>query len=414
VNTERGTPFRTEVLRSRAERLHGSVSLATPLAWQVIGFLLLAVLATATAFLFLSSYARSESVTGAIVLDSGVASIVSSRPGIIDNVVVREGQQVGVGAPLARVRSEEQMLAGPTAASRIRQSLADQASRLSAESELMTAAAVADRARLGTQINGLEAEIANLETQIADQRRLVQVATGDLAEIERVAKNGFISRRDVDAREAVLISRRQQLAQFEQTRGAKASQLLETRQAMAQGSANAGAQLASRQSDRAALAQQLAQAELSQGYTLTSPVAGIATGVAARLGQPVTAGQQLMMIVPESARVVAELYVPTAAAGFLSPGQEVRLAIDAYPYQRYGTIDGRIATIARAAIARPAANGGTTPSFLVTVRLARGWVMGAGRRQPLLPGMMLNARIVTERRTLIEWLFEPIMAVGNR
>lgn len=406
--------FRPEVLRSRADRLHGNVSLATPLAWQLIGFLLLAMLAAATAFLFLGSYARSETVNGVIALDTGVASIVPTRPGIVDSVDVLDGQHVGIGTPLVRVRAEEQMLAGPTAASRIRQSLADQTARLTAEGEQLAAAAAADRARLAAQIDGLAAEIANLDRQILDQRRLVDVATNDFAEIQRVASNGFISRRDVEAREATLISRRQQLLQFEQTRGARASQLVETRQAMAQATANGGAQLANSQSNRAALAQQLAQAELSQGYTLTSPVAGIATGVAARQGLAVAAGQQLMMIVPDTAQVIAELYVPTGAAGFLSPGQEVRLAIEAYPYQRYGTIQGRIASISRAAVARPAPNGGTTPVFLVTVRLARSGISIAGRSQPLLPGMTLSARIVTERRSLIEWLFEPIMAVGSR
>jgi membrane fusion protein len=50
----------------------------------------------------------------------------------------------------------------------------------------------------------------------------------------------------------------------------------------------------------------------------------------------------------------------------------------------------------------------------VTVKLAQSWVMAFGRRQPLVPGMTLTARIITERQNLFQWLFEPLFAVQRR
>jgi multidrug efflux pump subunit AcrA (membrane-fusion protein) len=156
------------------------------------------------------------------------------------------------------------------------------------------------------------------------------------------------------------------------------------------------------------------RSEAAEGAVLTSPYDGNATAVTARPGQPADPRQPLMMIVPAGAVPRAELHVPTAAAGFLAVGQEVRLAVDAFPYQRFGVATGRIAEISTVAIPKASADGRTAPVYLVTAELDRPWVDAFGRRHALRPGMTLTARIVTERQTLLEWLFEPLFAVASR
>lgn len=405
--------YRSQAVQFQADRLYGEVSLAVPLSWQLIGYVMLAGLAAAVAFLFLASYSRAETVPGVIALDTGVATVAPSRSGVVASIQVREGQPVEKGARLMRIRAAEDMAGGATASERIRQALAEQDRRLAGQGASYEAAATAERARALTQIAGLSEEIGFLERQIADQRLLLATAGNDLAEVQRVAKSGYISRRDVEAREATVILRRQQLAQLEQARAAKASELSETRRMIAQSSASAQAQVATAQTARAALAQQVTQAELAEGYVLTAPVAGIVTGLTGRIGQRVRPEQPVMMIVPAEAKPNAELRVQTSAAGFLAPGQEVRLAVDAFPYQRFGTIQGRIESISSAAL--PSGDEkGAGASYLVTVRLARPWVDAFGRPQPLLPGMTVSARIITAKRSLFEWLFEPVLAVGRR
>lgn len=400
-------------MRQRTDRLHGQVSVATPISWQIISLLLLVALIIAAVFLTTATYARVETVRGSVTVDKGVSTIVPSRAGVIAALAVSEGQQVKAGQVLARIRSEEDMVGGETVPARIRTALAAQDGRLAAQSELLLRAAEAEQARLREQIAGLSAELKSLDDQIADQHRLLDVATAEYEEVQRVAANGFISRRDVQVRHATVLSRRQQLAQLEQLRASKMAAIGEARRTIVQSGASAEAQVASAQSSRAALAQQLAQADLASGYTITAPVNGVVTAMTARLGQAATSQQQLMMILPENAVPRAELYVPTSAAGFLRAGQEVRLSIDAYPYQQFGTIDARIADISATTIAKQEGNG-SVPVYLVTVKLSRPWISAFGRRQPLSPGMTLGARIVTERRSLMEWLFEPLFAVRNR
>lgn len=406
--------FRKEVLEHRADRLHGDVSIAVPISWQVIGYTLLAALTTALIFLFTASYSRVETVAGAVVLDKGVASIVPSRSGVIAELPAREGQRVAAGDPLVRIRSEEDMAGGGTAPRRVIEALEEQDRRLASQTSLMGSAAAAERSRLSEQIAGLSQEILSLETQIGAQRRLVEVAENEFDQVQGVASKGFISRRDLDARESALLARRQQLAQLEQSRAAKAANLAEARRAIAQAEAAAEAQAAGVQSSRAELAQQVAQAEIARGYTLTSPIAGTVTAVTARLGQPALPQQPLMVILPTAATPRAELYVPTSAAGFLAVGQEVRLAVDAFPYQRFGTIPARIAEISSAAIPSATQGGGTVPVYLVTADLPQPFVTAFGRKQPLLPGMTFSARIITEKQSLFRWLFEPLFAVRGR
>jgi membrane fusion protein len=52
--------------------------------------------------------------------------------------------------------------------------------------------------------------------------------------------------------------------------------------------------------------------------------------------------------------------------------------------------------------------------YPVTVRLDRDSVDAYGRKEPLVFGMTLSARVVVDRRSLLEWLFEPLLAVRGR
>ena len=414
MNAPQHPLFRKEVLEHRADRLHGDVHISVPLSWQLIGYTLMIALVAALAFLFAASYARVETVTGAIVLDKGVASIVPSRPGIVTAVSVREGQHVRAGDPLVQIRSEEDMAGGGTAPRRVLEALEQQDRRLATQTSRMMSAAAAERSRLAEEIAGLSQELASLNAQIELQRRLVEVADSEFRQVQSVAGRGFISRRDLDARESALLARRQQLAQLEQVHAGKRAAIAAAHRSIAQSEAAADAQAAGMLSNRAQLAQERAQAEAAQGYTITSPVAGTVTAVAARPGQATSQQQTLMVVIPADATPRAELHVPTDAAGFLAPGQEVRLAIDAFPYQRFGTVTARISDVSSAPVPRASAAGGAAPVYLVTAQIMEPWVTAFGRNHPLLPGMTLSARITTEKQSLLEWLFEPLFAVGNR
>jgi membrane fusion protein len=312
------------------------------------------------------------------------------------------------------VRSEEDSGRGATAPERILDALKDQDLSFETQADLLIEASGAEQAGLAEQVHGISMEIKRLDAQIVVQERLVALSRKLLDRAQEIEARGFISGHDRDSSEAEMLAKRQQLYQLQQVRAAKSAELRAARRASTQAANSSRAHIAALASNRAQVAQLVAQASSAQGYALTSPVDGTVTALTARIGQPASATAPAMLIVPAGTRPQAELQVPSSAIGFLAIEQEVRLNIDAYPYERFGVVEGRIASIAAAAAIRIMPDGKSLPVYLVTVELPKPWIMAFGNKQSLLAGMTLSARIVTRRQTLIEWLFEPVYAVGRR
>lgn len=407
------TLFRREAVRHNLDRLHGEVSIATPVRWQIIGFSFAGIVIVAAIFLTTASYSRVETVPGTITLNTGVIQIKATRSGVIAKIEVQDRQDVRAGQPLIDIRAEEDLIQGSTAPEQARVSLELQRDNLDLQKGLIQQMASAEKARLSQQIVGLGSELESLEGQIADQQRLVAISARELASAETVAKRGFVSQRDVEARESLHLQRRQELSQLQQMRSSKRSAMAEAERSIAQSAVSALAQSAGADAGRAALVEQFAEAQLGQGYTLTAPLDGSVTALTARLGQRVAGDETLLMVVPHGAKAQVELMVPSSAAGFISVGQEVRIAVDAYPYQRFGTIKGHVTRVSGASLTQSTSEG-PRAVYLVTAALQQDTIMAFGRSHSLVPGMTLSARIVTDRRSLIEWLFEPLFAVVRR
>lgn len=385
-----------------------------PVAWQSIGFLIFGGIAVGVLFLSLASYSRVETVTGVITPDAGVASVVPSRSGTIAELYVHDGQDVPAGAVLATIRAEEDGVAALSPAALVEAAIARQDASLVAQSDAAQASAAAQTSQLAAQRSGLAAEIGQIQSQIATQQSLIASAQKDLDRARTIADRGFISGRDLQVREETLLARQQGLSQLEQLLAAKRAALSENERTAVQVSAQARAQTASLAATRAQVAQQAASAAGARSYVLRAPVAGRVTALTARIGQPASTQGQLMAIVPAGAKLRAELAVPSAAIGFVKQGQQVRLAIDAFPYQRFGAVNGTLQTVSASAVNAQGPNGSTIAVYPVTVALDSETIAAYGRNEPLVSGMALTARIFTAKRSLIEWLFEPLFAVRRR
>lgn len=406
--------FRTEAIAHRADRLSGDVAIAVPIAWQSIAYLLFGALVVAISFLTIADYSRVETVTGSIVPDAGLAIILPTRTGIISNIAVQSGQRVSAQTILATIRSEEAGITGQSAAELIGAAIARQDASLGRQLDAVEASAAAQQSQIAAQQAGLSAEIAQIESQIRLQRELVASAERDVNRARSIADRGFISGRDMQIREETLLSRQQGLSQLAQSLATKKSARAEADRGAVQSAAQARAQSANLAATRAEVAQQAANAAGSRSYVLRAPVAGRITALTARVGQPADPQIPLMTIVPAGSTLRAELAVSSAAIGFVKTGQIVRIALDAFPFQRFGTVQGRIVTVAVSPVNRQAANGTTVSVYPVTVALDDPHVTAFGRREPLVSGMTLTARIVTEKQSLIQWLFEPLFAVRRR
>ena len=88
--------------------------------------------------------------------------------------------------------------------------------------------------------------------------------------------------------------------------------------------------------------------------------------------------------------------------------------VDAFPFQRFGLVDGRVDSVAQSPapldIAVPKSADGREDAYLVRVALKSSSVTAYGRRHDLRPGMKVRAHIILERRSLITWLLDPLAA----
>jgi membrane fusion protein len=183
-------------------------------------------------------------------------------------------------------------------------------------------------------------------------------------------------------------------------------------------------QLAEVERNIAAAEQELAEAEARREIVITAPQDGTVTDIQAEPGSAAQLNVPLMTIVPSGTVLQAQLFAPSRAIGFARSGQRVLLRYQAFPYQKYGSYAGTVVSVSRSAMS-PAdltqqlagltsLHGANEPLYRMTVALDRQTVTAYGQALPLQPGMELEADVIVEKRTLIEWVFDPLFTITGK
>jgi membrane fusion protein len=164
--------------------------------------------------------------------------------------------------------------------------------------------------------------------------------------------------------------------------------------------------------------------ESQREIIITAPQAGTIATVQAEPGQ-IASGQPLLAILPEGAQLQAQLFAPSASVGFVTPGQIVRLRYAAYPYQKFGQHQGKVIAVTRVPFGAqelPANLGQTVMAaeqmgeglYRITVALDQQSILAYGNQQALVAGLQLEADVLQETRSLLEWVFEPLFSIQGR
>ena len=163
---------------------------------------------------------------------------------------------------------------------------------------------------------------------------------------------------------------------------------------------------------------EIAENDARRAVVVAAPQPGTITGAVLQIGQRIDGGQPLGSIVPMDSVLIAELYAPSRAVGFVAPGAEVRLRYEAFPYQKFGHARGVVATISQTTLAAAAAPASSLsrgePLYRIVVTLQSQTVSAYGEPRPLLPGMAVEADVLLETRRLYEWVLEPLYAMAAR
>jgi hemolysin D len=156
-----------------------------------------------------------------------------------------------------------------------------------------------------------------------------------------------------------------------------------------------------------------AQTRLKQRYLL-APVDGtILTLNPRNQGEVVSAGQSIAEIAPQGKPLILSAMLPSQEAGFVKVGMTVRLKMDAYPYQDYGVIEGRVLNVSADSKSNAAPGVPSGVFYRVDIALARQNVHARGQVIHFRPGQTATAEIVTRRRQILETILEPIQKLRN-
>ena len=144
---------------------------------------------------------------------------------------------------------------------------------------------------------------------------------------------------------------------------------------------------------------------------IVSPVDGVITDVTStQPGDKVQANSPLGGIAPKDARPVLKIAIPEQDRAFLREGLPVQLKFNAFPYQRYGVIDGRVEYISPAT--KPSGQN-KQPVYEGRVALTRDHYVIEDKKYPLRYGMTATAEIVVRERRLIDLALDPFRQVGG-
>ncbi|HEX8989654.1 MAG TPA: HlyD family type I secretion periplasmic adaptor subunit [Rhodocyclaceae bacterium] len=135
------------------------------------------------------------------------------------------------------------------------------------------------------------------------------------------------------------------------------------------------------------------------------------------VGAVVSPGTVLLSLVPESEPLVAEVMVRNDDVGFVYAGQRVKVKLAPYPFQKYGMLDGTVIHVGPDAMegndsrAKDASGGekaAATLAYKALVSLDSQTLEAQGERLKLVPGMQAVAEIAQGRRTVLEYVLSPV------
>ena len=133
-------------------------------------------------------------------------------------------------------------------------------------------------------------------------------------------------------------------------------------------------------------------------------------------GTVVAPGTILLTLVPHDEPLVAEVWVDNIDAGFVQADQKARVKLAAYPFQKYGMLNGVVKQVSADAQEKPEPGSPTVKSvqqaaYRALVSLSSGHLESQGRQLRLVPGMQVNAEIHLGTRTVLEYLLSPVQKV---
>lgn len=164
--------------------------------------------------------------------------------------------------------------------------------------------------------------------------------------------------------------------------------------------------------ERDATAEQIKKGTLRRDKViLTAPADAMVQDIAKlSQGSVAQAAEKLFTLVPLGTALDAEVQIDSLDVGHVKPGDVAHIKLDAFPFQKHGTLEAKVRTLSEDAFKRETPNSatGTDAYYVSRIDLGNGKLKNMDPHARLLPGMTLTAEIVVGKRTVLSYLLWPL------
>jgi membrane fusion protein len=373
------------------------------------------------ALLVFGHYTRRERALGSLVPQDGLVRLSARDGGVVSEVLVSEGQQVSAGQTVLRISGDKSSRAMGSTGSGVAVSLALQKAALDTEIRDIDQIAIEQEEGLRRS----EALVKRELGQFARQLKLIrQQSESQIAFLERIrplVHKGYVSQVQVQQHETQALDSKAQIEVLMRQQAGKERELSDVLSEIAQLPASSESKQSELGRQRAQLEQATIENEAGRMNEVVSGSSGMISSLLAVVGQSVSPGEVLLAVVPAASPLEAHLMLPSSAIGFVRVGTRVQLHYVAFPYQKFGIQSGHVTQVSKSALSANeiSALGGDAvedrrPRYRVRVALDRQTIPVYNESERLLAGMSVEADILLDRRTFLEWLLEPLFGVRQR
>lgn len=368
---------------------------------------------------------------GEIVTALAAAPVQHLEGGIVDAVLVTEGEVVMQGQPLLRLNDTAARADLGQLTSR-RAALAQQLERLRAMAEDLALpgqdsalagpqraalasrlAALADRLATGAeQVEQRRSEVAMLENQAQAASAQITLFRNELAIRQALARDGLTTRIAVMEAQRMLLGAQAdherlggQATTAQRAMAEAEARLVETRSQAVDEARQEGARVA----------QELAETEetiarlrdRADRTLLSAPSAGVVRGLAVhRPGSVVQPGALIAELLPQGGRLVVDARIMPRDIGFVTEGQAVNIKVQSFDFSRFGTVHGVVERISAGSFQ----DEQRQPYYRARIALSQPHVGNNPGLARLAAGMTVQADITTGAKTVMQYLLKPIYA----
>ena len=414
--------YRSAALNARQVKWLGGIVLVRPISFTFLTAFSVILASIIVSFGIWGTYTKRSTIPGQLIPNTGLLKVYPTQPGIVMQKLVTEGQDVKQGDILFVLSSERHSSTQGDVQAAISNQVELRQQSLRDERDKTHLVQNEERTALQSKIAGLQTELGKLESEIEGQRTHVKLAEDSVLRYEGLLKQDYVPLEQAQQKREELLDQRARLQGFEREHISVARELSAQQAALASLGLKQQNQLAEIDRNIGSTSQEFTESEAKRRLVVTASESGTVTAIAAELGQSVDANHPLASIVPHGATMLAQLYAPSRAIGFVKPGDQVLLRYQAYPYQKFGHAKGVVESVSRTALPSNELNGfGNTngnntsePLYRVTVNLASQTITAYGKPQSLQAGMLLDADVLQDKRHLYEWVLEPLYSLTGK